>query len=253
MKTLLEIKELYAKVEQKEILKGLNLKVNEGEVHVIMGPNGAGKSTLANVILNNPTYEKTSGKVIFENEDVTDLDTDKIAKKGVFMSFQSPIDIDGISTINFLKYAKTKVSDKAVIRMLFNKEVQKTAQDLDMNEKLLNRSLNVGFSGGEKKKNEMLQLLTLNPKLAILDETDSGLDFDAIKVVANAISMYKNKNNSVIIISHNLAILEKLNIDYVHVLVDGKIVATKDSSYIKEIEKEGYAKFINKRGETFED
>ena len=252
MNTLLEIKKLCVKVEEKEILKGLDLKINKGETHVIMGPNGAGKSTLANVILNNPVYEKTSGEVFFESEDITDLDTDKIAKKGVFMSFQSPIDIDGISTLNFLRYAKSKISNKNTDRLSFNKETYKLAQELDMNIKLLNRSLNIGFSGGEKKKNEMLQLLTLNPKLAILDETDSGLDFDAIKVVANAISLYKNENNSVVIISHNLAILEKLDIDYVHILVDGKIIATKDASYIKTIEEEGYTKFLNKKGDNLE-
>ena len=252
MKTLLEINDLHVNVGEKQILKGLNLKVNKGEVHVIMGPNGAGKSTLANVILNNPIYEKNNGTILLDGEDITELDTNKIAKKGVFMSFQSPIDIEGISTQNFLKYAKTKVTEQPVERIAFNKEVSQMANELEINQKLLSRNLNVGFSGGEKKKNEMLQLLTLNPRLAILDETDSGLDFDAIKVVAKAIAMYKNEDNAIIIISHNTAILEKLNIDYVHVLIDGKIVETKGPESIKEIERDGYNKYSSKRGEKFE-
>ena len=246
MKTLLELENVYANVNEKEILKGLNLKINKGEVHVIMGPNGAGKSTLANVILNNPAYEKTEGKISFEGEDITDLETNKIAQKGIFMSFQTPIEIPGVSTLNFLKYAKTKVTGKLVNKLTFNKEIEEIVESLDMNKKLLNRSLNVGFSGGEKKKNEMLQLLTINPKLAILDETDSGLDFDAIKVVSKGIKMYKNENNALLIISHNINIFKELKVDFVHVLIDGRIVETSDASLINIIEKEGYSKYINK-------
>ena len=252
MKILLQIDNLYANINGKNILKGLNLKINKGEVHVIMGPNGAGKSTLANVILNNPIYEKNEGKIFFEEEEITNLDTNKIAQKGIFMSFQAPIDIEGISTLNFLKYARTKITQKPIVRMAFNNEIANIANDLEMNEKLLSRNLNVGFSGGEKKKNEMLQLLTLKPKLAILDETDSGLDFDAVKVVAKAIEMYKNEDNAIIIITHNTAILERLKIDYVHVLIDGKIVSTKGPDSIKKIEKEGYNQYISKRGEKVE-
>ena len=245
-KTLLEINNIYVNANEKEILKGLNLKINEGEVHVVMGPNGAGKSTLANVILNNTAYEKKEGIIKFKDEDITDLDTDKIAQKGIFMSFQTPVEIPGISTLNFLKYTKSKVTGKLVNKLTFTKEVEEIVEKLDMNKKLLNRNLNVGFSGGEKKKNEMLQLLTLNPKLAILDETDSGLDFDAVRVVAKGISMYKNEKNALLIISHNINIFKEIKVDFVHILIDGKIVHTSDSTLIEKIEKEGYAKFINK-------
>ena len=245
-KTLLEINNIYVNANEKEILKGLNLKINEGEVHVVMGPNGAGKSTLANVILNNTAYEKKEGIIKFKDEDITDLDTDKIAQKGIFMSFQTPVEIPGISTLNFLKYTKSKVTGKLVNKLTFTKEVEEIVEKLDMNKKLLNRNLNVGFSGGEKKKNEMLQLLTLNPKLAILDETDSGLDFDAVRVVAKGISMYKNDKNALLIISHNINIFKELKVDFVHILIDGKIVHTADSTIIKKVEKEGYAQFLNK-------
>ena len=197
MENLLDIQDLHAVAGEKEILKGLNLKINKGETHVIMGPNGAGKSTTANVILNNPEYKKVSGKVVFEGEDISDLSTDKIAKKGVFMSFQSPVEIPGISTTNFLKYAK----------------------------------------------NEILQMLVLEPKLVILDETDSGLDVDAVRTVSKGIEMYKNEENAVLIITHNTRILENLKVDYVHILVDGKIVKTGDASLAQEIEVNGYSQY----------
>ena len=200
METLLNIKKLHANVGEKEILKGLDLTVNPGEVHVIMGPNGAGKSTLANVILNNPEYSKMSGEVIFENENINDLTTDKIAKKGIFMSFQLPEEIPGISVMNFLKFAKGKITEKPVKIFEFKKQVTALAEELNMNPKMLDRNLNVGFSGGEKKKNEILQMLVLEPKLAILDETDSGLDVDAIRTVSKGIEMFKSENNAVIII-----------------------------------------------------
>ena len=247
METLLNIKKLHANVGEKEILKGLDLTVNPGEVHVIMGPNGAGKSTLANVILNNPEYSKMSGEVIFENENINDLTTDKIAKKGIFMSFQLPEEIPGISVMNFLKFAKGKITEKPVKIFEFKREVTALAEELNMNPKMLDRNLNVGFSGGEKKKNEILQMLVLEPKLAILDETDSGLDVDAIRTVSKGIEMFKSENNAVIIITHNTKILQYLDVDYVHVLVDGKIVKTGNSDLAKEIELDGYSKYKKER------
>ena len=243
MNNLLEIKDLYVNAEEKEILKGLNLKINKGEVHVIMGPNGAGKSTLANVILNNPEYKKIKGQVTFEGEDISNLSTDKIAKKGIFMSFQSPEEIPGISTLNFLKVAKKSIEDKPVKIFEFKDTVKKYVDELNMNPKLIDRNLNVGFSGGEKKKNEILQMLVLNPKIAILDETDSGLDIDAVKTVSKGIEMYKSDENAVLIITHNMKILQNLKVDYVHVLIDGKIVKTGTSELAKEIEKEGFSKY----------
>ena len=243
MKELLQIKDLYVNAGKKQILKGLNLTINKGEVHVIMGPNGAGKSTLANCIFNNPEYTKISGKIDFEGENINDLSTDKIAKKGIFMSFQSPEEIPGISCLNFLKTAKNKIQEKPVKIFEFKDTVKKYVEELNMNPKLIDRNLNVGFSGGEKKKNEILQMLVLNPKLSILDETDSGLDVDAIRTVSKGIEMYKNEENAVLIITHNTRILENLKVDYVHILVDGKIVKTGDASLAKEIEQEGYEKY----------
>ena len=240
---LLKIENLYVNAGEKQILKGLNLNIGKGEVHVVMGPNGAGKSTLANVIFNNPEYQKISGTIEFEGENINDLSTDKIAKKGVFMSFQTPEEIEGITSFNFLKYAKGKVEEKPVKVFELKDEVNKYVEELKMNPKLVNRDLNVGFSGGEKKKNEILQMLVLNPKLAILDETDSGLDVDAIRIVSKGINMYKNENNSVLIITHNNKILENIKPDFVHVLVDGKIVKTGTAELAKEIEKDGYAKY----------
>ncbi len=244
MEKLLEIKDLHASAKDKDILKGLNLTINKGEVHVIMGPNGAGKSTLANVIFNNPLYNfKRSGSIEFEEENIDNLKTNEIAKKGIFMSFQSPEEIPGISTLNFLKYAKNKISGEPVKTFKFKFLLKKYIDELNMNPKLIDRNLNVGFSGGEKKKNEILQMLVLEPKLAILDETDSGLDVDAIKTVSKGIDMYKNENNAVLIITHNNRILESLKVDYVHVLVDGKIVKTGSAELATEIEKEGYEKY----------
>lgn len=243
MNSLLEIKDLHAVAGEKEILNGLNLNVNKGEVHVIMGPNGAGKSTLANVILNNPEYKKTCGSVVFDGEDISNLSTDKIAKKGVFMSFQSPEEIPGISTFNFLKVAKNKIDEKPVKVFELKDTVKKYMEELNMNSKLIDRNLNVGFSGGEKKKNEILQMLVLNPKLVILDETDSGLDVDAVKAVSKGIEMYKSADNAVVIITHNMKILESLDVDYVHILVDGKIVETGTAELASEIEENGFGKY----------
>ena len=243
MDKLLEIKDLHVSAQNKEILKGLNLSINRGEVHVIMGPNGAGKSTLANVILNNPQYTKISGEIRFDGENINELKTNEIAKKVIVMSFQSPEEIPGISTLNFLKYAKNKVSDEPVKSFKFRYLLKKYIDELNMNPKLIERNLNVGFSGGEKKKNEILQMLVLEPKLAILDETDSGLDVDAIRTVSKGINMYKNDTNAVLIITHNNKILENLDVDYVHILVDGKIVKTGKRELADEIEKNGYEKY----------
>ncbi len=243
--SLLEINNLYVNADTKEILKGINLKINKGEIHVIMGPNGSGKTTTANAILNNPAYKKIQGNIMFEGEDITNLKTDEIARKGIFMSFQLPEEIPGITVNNFLKYAKNKITGKPVKIFSFKDEVKKYMQELKMNTEYAERSLNVGFSGGEKKKNEILQMLVLNPKLAILDETDSGLDVDAIKTVSKGIEMFKNENNAVLIITHNTKILHNLKVDYVHVLVNGKIVKTGTGKLAKEIEENGYGIYKN--------
>ena len=240
---LLEIKNLHVNAEEKEILKGIDLKINKGEIHVIMGPNGSGKTTTANAILNNPIYTKTSGSIIFENKDITNMKTDEIARNGIFMSFQLPEEIPGISVTNFLKYAKNKITGKPVKIFDFKDELKKNMEELNMNPKNMERSLNVGFSGGEKKKNEILQMLVLNPKLAILDETDSGLDVDAIKTVSKGIEMFKNSENAILIITHNTKILHSLKVDYVHILVDGKIVKTGGQELATEIEENGYSKY----------
>jgi len=242
--SLLEIKDLYVNADTKEILKGLNLKINKGEVHVIMGPNGAGKSTLANIILGNPGYTRTSGDILFEGDNINELRTDERAKKGIFMSFQTPEEIPGISVQNFIKSAKLAKDGKPVKIFEFKKQLEENMNELNMNKEYSSRDLNVGFSGGEKKKNEILQMLELNPKLAILDETDSGLDVDAIKIVSKGIGMFSNKNNAMLIITHSTKLLESIPVDYVHILVDGKIVYTGDASLANEIDKHGYSKFV---------
>ena len=202
-----------------------------------------GKTTTANAILNNPMYTKNRGNILLEEEDITNLKTDEIARKGIFMSFQSPEEIPGVSVTNFLKYAKNKITGKPVKIFEFKKELENSMKELNMNQKNMERSLNVGFSGGEKKKNEILQMLTLNPKLAILDETDSGLDVDAIKTVSKGIEMFKNNKNTVIIITHNTKILHSLKVDYVHILIDGKIIKTGNADLAKEIEENGYGRY----------
>lgn len=240
---LLEINNLYVNAGEKEILKGIDLKINKGEVHVIMGPNGSGKTTTANAIFNNPEYKKIEGNILFENEDITNLSPDEIARKGIFMSFQLPEEIPGISVTNFLKTAKNKITGEPVKIFKFKEEVKQKMNELQIKPEYSERDLNVGFSGGEKKKNEILQMLVLNPKLAILDETDSGLDVDAINVVSKGIEMFKNKENAVLIITHNAKILKNLKVDYVHVLVNGKIVKTGGEEIIKDIEENGYKNY----------
>ena len=202
-----------------------------------------GKTTTANAILNNPMYTKNRGNILLEEEDITHLKTDEIARKGIFMSFQSPEEIPGVSVTNFLKYAKNKITGKPVKIFEFKKELENSMKELNMNPKNMERSLNVGFSGGEKKKNEILQMLTLNPKLAILDETDSGLDVDAIKTVSKGIEMFKNNKNAIIIITHNTKILHSLKVDYVHILVNGQIVKTGNADLAREIEENGYERY----------
>ncbi len=243
---MLQIKNLHtiAVDDGSAILKGLDLNIKKGEIHVIMGPNGSGKSTLANTIFANPRYEITDGEIIFEGENINDLDTTKRAKLGMFLSFQSPVELPGVSVANFLKTAKNNMTGEKINLYNFAKETNELMKKLHIPSDALDRDLNVGFSGGEKKKMEMLQLLTLNPKLAILDETDSGLDVDAIKIVRDGIKMYKNSDNAVLIITHSTKILEDLDVDYVHVLVNGKIVKTGDSSLALEIDKFGYKDYL---------
>jgi len=243
MESLLKVQNLYVATPDREILKGINLNVKKGEVHVIMGPNGAGKSTLANAILSNPLNKKTAGKIVFDAQDITNNSTDEIARKGIFMSFQTPEEVEGISVFNFIKTAKAKIDGKNIFFKDLQDEMQKNMKALKIKDNMLERDLNVGFSGGEKKKNEILQMLTLNPKLAILDETDSGLDVDAIKLVSKGISLFKKDNNAVVIITHSTKILQYVDVDYVHVLIDGKIVKSGNRELAKEIEEKGYDSF----------
>ncbi|MHC1681715.1 MAG: Fe-S cluster assembly ATPase SufC [Clostridiaceae bacterium] len=247
MNNLLKVIDLKVKVEDKEILKGLNLNINKGEIHVIMGPNGAGKSTLANILMGHPKYTLTEGEIVFEDEVINDLKVNERAKKGIFLSFQYPEEVPGINVENFLRSAKVAIEGKPIKLMAFKKELKETMKELQIKEEYAGRYLNVGFSGGEKKKNEILQMSILNPKLAILDETDSGLDVDAVKIVSQGVKVYQNGEKSVLIITHNNKILEYLKPDYIHILVDGKIVKTGDYSLAKEIEEKGFEGF---KGET---
>lgn len=243
LEKLLEINDIHAEADKKEILKGLNLTVNKGEIHVIMGPNGAGKSTLMNVIMGHPKYKVTEGSIDFEGENITELKTNERAKKGIFLSFQSPEEVPGITVESLLRSARTESTGKPIKLLAFRRELKEKMELLEMNESYAERYLNVGFSGGEKKKNEIIQMLMLNPKLAILDETDSGLDVDAVKIVSKGISEFKNENNSILIITHNSKILQYLKPDFVHVLLDGKIVKTGDASLMDEINTKGFASF----------
>ena len=242
---MLSIKKLSVKVLEKEVLKDFNLDIENGSIHVIMGPNGAGKSTLSRVIMGDNNYKVTSGQILFDGEDITDKSVDVRSRLGIFLAMQYPMEIDGVSNQDFLRTAISSHEGKKIGLYDFIKRCEAASEDLKMDKNLIHRSLNVGFSGGEKKKNEILQMLVLNPKLAILDETDSGLDVDAIKTVSKGIEMYKNDDNAVLIITHNTKILNSLKVDYVHVLVDGKIVKTGDQTLAKEIEENGYTKYKN--------
>ena len=239
-KNLLTIKDLSARVGDKEILKNINLNINYGEVHVIMGPNGSGKSTLANVILNNPQYETTSGDILLDGESIMDLSTDKRAKKGIFMSFQNPMEVSGISVENFIRSAKIATTDENIGFLEFREELEDNMDILEFNHGYSSRYLNVGFSGGEKKKNEILQMLMLQPKLAILDETDSGLDVDAVRTVSKGVKEFLNDNNSVIVITHHKEILKEIKPDFVHVIMDGTIVKEGSSELLDQIEEKGF-------------
>lgn len=247
-KSLLNITDLYASAEDKTILQNLNLNINQGETHILMGPNGAGKSTLGNVIMGNSQYKVDRGSIFFEDEDITSTRTDERAQKGLFLSFQSPIEIPGVSISQFIR---TAMETKEKIRLkAFRDKLKTVTKTLGINEQWINRELNVGFSGGERKKIEMLQLLMLNPKLAILDETDSGLDVDAVKTVSRGIQTFQQDDQkSLLIITHNSKILEYLHIDYVHILINGKIIKTGDASLIKIINEQGYEPFITGQGE----
>ncbi|MCR1899343.1 Fe-S cluster assembly ATPase SufC [Irregularibacter muris] len=247
--TLLKIQNIKASVEDKEILKGINLTINKGEVHVIMGPNGAGKSTLANVLMNHPNYKVGQGEIFFKGEDITHLQTDERARRGMFLSFQYPEEVPGITVENFLRTAKASISGKPVRLLAFKKALQEKMELLDMKPEYAQRYLNEGFSGGEKKKNEILQMTILEPDLAILDETDSGLDVDAVKVVSQGIQMYSKEDNAVLIITHHKKLLEHIKPDFVHILLDGKISMTSDSSLVDKIEAQGYQWVREGRGE----
>ena len=241
---MLQIKNLHAGVEDKEILKGVNLEVKDGEIHAIMGPNGSGKSTLSAVISGNENFEVSQGSVTFLNEDISELDPEERAHKGVFLSFQYPVEIPGVSVTNFIKTAinenrKAKgLKDMPASEML--KLIKSKADLLEIDRKFLSRSLNEGFSGGEKKRNEIFQMAMLDPKLAILDETDSGLDIDALKIVANGVNKLKSKDNAVIIITHYQRLLDYIIPDFVHVLIDGKIVKSGTKELAYELEEKGY-------------
>ena len=245
MGKLLEIKNLSASVEDKNILKNINLTVNAGEIHVLMGPNGAGKSTLMNVIMAHPKYTVTEGQIIFDGEDITDSRTDERAKKGIFMSFQNPEEIQGVDVEEFLKEALNSQGKDYGSSLKFHKELVKKMDSLKMDNSYAQRYVNVGFSGGEKKKNEMLQMSILNPKLALLDETDSGLDVDAVKIVSEAIKDFFDETKAIIIITHHKEILKNVKADYVHVLKDGELVRTSDATLIDKIEENGYENIAN--------
>lgn len=240
MGKVLEIKNLCVDVDKKQILKDVNLTVNAGEVHALMGPNGAGKSTLMNAIMAHPDYVVTNGQIFFEGEDITEKKADERARKGIFMSFQNPEEIQGVNVEEFLKEALNSQGKEYGSSLKFHKELIKKMEELKIDSSSSQRYVNVGFSGGEKKKNEMLQMSILDPKLALLDETDSGLDVDAVKVVSESIKKFFNKEKAIIIITHHREILANIKPDYVHVIKDGKLVMTSDASLMSEIEENGY-------------
>lgn len=242
---LLSIKNLSASVDGEKILNDINLDIRRGETHVLMGPNGAGKSTLGNVLMGNPVYKVESGSISFEGEEIINESADKRANRGMFLSFQNPLEVPGLSLESFIRNAIRQKTGKAVRVLKFNKELSETMALLNMDSSYGERDLNVGFSGGEKKKAEILQLLMLNPKFAILDETDSGLDVDAVKNVSKGIEEYqKREDGALLIITHSTKILESLNVDYTHVLVKGHIVKTGDASLVNEINENGFEAYI---------
>ncbi|WP_147613973.1 Fe-S cluster assembly ATPase SufC [Treponema pectinovorum] len=244
MNSLLQIKDLSVKIDKNQVLNGVNLEIGAGETHVLMGPNGAGKSTLGYAILGNPLYSVTSGSILFEGEDITSLSPDKRAAKGIFLSFQTPLEVPGISLESFIRNALQAQTGQRVKIFQFQKELKEKMALLNMDESYAKRDLNVGFSGGERKKSEILQLLMLKPKFAILDETDSGLDVDAVRTVSNGIEEYKrSQNGSLLIITHSTKILESLKVDRTHVLVKGKIVKDSDASLVKQINEKGFEAF----------
>ncbi|MGB0311540.1 MAG: Fe-S cluster assembly ATPase SufC [Schleiferiaceae bacterium] len=241
---MLKIKDLKAQVEDNQILKGINLKINAGEVHAIMGPNGSGKSTLSSVIAGREDYEVTDGAIDFDGEDLLDLDPEERAHKGIFLSFQYPVEIPGVTVSNFIKTAinesrKGRGEEPMEAREMLAKMREKSAL-LEMDKSYLSRSLNEGFSGGEKKRNEIFQMAMLEPKLAILDETDSGLDIDALRIVANGVNKLRSKDNAVVIITHYQRLLDYIKPDYVHVLYQGKIVKSGGPELAHELEERGY-------------
>ena len=241
---MLKIKDIHAKIDEKSILNGINLEIKPGEVHAIMGPNGSGKSTLASVITGKEEYEITKGDILFEKESLEDVSPEERAHKGIFMSFQYPIEIPGVTITNFLKTAinetkkargEKEMSAKDMLKMLREK-----SNMLEIDGKFLSRSINDGFSGGEKKRNEIFQMAMLEPKLAILDETDSGLDIDALKIVANGVNKLRSKKNAIMVITHYQRLLDYIVPDYVHVLFNGKIVKSGTKDLALELEEKGY-------------
>ena len=241
---MISIKNLQASIEDKQILKGIDLEVKAGEVHAIMGPNGSGKSTLASVLAGREDYEVNGGTVEYLGEDLLDFDPEERAQKGIFLAFQYPVEIPGVSTTNFMKTAINKVresrGEKALDAVNFLKLMKEKMKLVDIDQSLLSRSLNEGFSGGEKKRNEIFQMAMLEPKLAILDETDSGLDIDALKIVADGVNKLKSKDNATIVVTHYQRLLDYIVPDYVHVLYKGRIVKSGDKSLALELEEKGY-------------
>jgi Fe-S cluster assembly ATP-binding protein len=241
---MLSIKNLHASVEDKEILRGINLEVKAGEVHAIMGPNGAGKSTLSSIIAGNENYEVSEGEILLDGEDISELAPEERAHKGVFLSFQYPVEIPGVSVTNFMKTAinesrKAKGEEEMPANEML-KLIREKSDLLEIDRKFLSRSLNEGFSGGEKKRNEIFQMAMLNPKLAILDETDSGLDIDALRIVANGVNKLKSNDNAVVVITHYQRLLDYIVPDFVHVLMDGKIIKSGGKELALELEEKGY-------------
>ncbi len=251
---MLKISNLQAKIGEKEILKGLNLEVKAGEVHAIMGPNGAGKSTLASVLAGRDTYEVTGGEVDFEGQDLLDLAPEERAALGVFLAFQYPVEIPGVSTTNFLKTAVNEMrkyrGEEAMDAVQFLKMFKEKMKIVNIDQSLLNRSLNEGFSGGEKKRNEIFQMAVLNPKLAILDETDSGLDIDALRIVAEGVNKLKSPDNATVVITHYQRLLDFIVPDFVHVLYKGRIVKSGTKELALELEERGYDWIKEELGET---